>query len=83
MPEYEKVTKLFSKTKTILETTSRDAEDFNGDSVLLSEEKIKKAERLLFNIMQFCNRVSARHEPVKDPKVYQEFKKYEILNNVK
>ena len=61
---------------------SQDSEEFNGDSVLLSEEKIKKAERILFNIIQFCNRVSARHEPVKDPKVFEEFKKYEILNNV-
>lgn len=65
-----------------MDTVVKDAEHFNGDSVLISEEKIKKAERILFQFVQLCNRVAGRHEPVRDEQKNQEFKGYESLNTV-
>ncbi|CAF0722793.1 unnamed protein product, partial [Brachionus calyciflorus] len=80
VPDFDKVSNLFSQTKKILDTVAKDSELFNGDSVLLSEEKLKKGERILFSFVQLCNRVASRHEPVRDLKKYQEFKGYETLN---
>lgn len=69
--------------KRILDQTTQETENFNGDSVLISEERLKKCDRIVYQFIQFCKKLSTRHElTTKDKKKNEEYNKYEDLQKV-
>ena len=68
--------------KRIFNLSSRESENFTGDVVLISDEKIKKAERTIYQLIQMCNKITSRHQPSKDKEKLEKYMKYEKLQNV-
>jgi hypothetical protein len=60
----------------------RQLEDFNGDAVLISEDKLKKGERIVYTLVQISNTIINRHEPSKDLKKMDEYMRYEQIQQV-
>ena len=81
-PDLKGIQFLVSQLQTIIELVTKESEQFSGDSVLDSEEQIKKAERLVYQLVQICNKVTTRHEDAKEPEKVEKYMRYQTMQHV-
>lgn len=56
-------------------------EAFNGDVVLMCEEKLNKCDRIIYSMVLTCNVVRLRHDVPKEK--IEDCIKYEVIQKVK
>jgi hypothetical protein len=61
-PNKHKTSVIYGQIKKLIRTNTKELENYAGDSVLGSEEKLKKGERLIFTMIKMCTRLTARHD---------------------
>ena len=81
MPELKKITSLSQQAKIIYETSIKLTEVFAGDALIVSEEKLKKGERLVSQFFQLCERITFRHGLSKNGS-NEVYMKYETFQHV-
>lgn len=61
IPDQKKCSSLVNDFKYWLELTSREIEKFTGDTVLISEENLKKTDVKISTWIELMNKIFARH----------------------
>ena len=81
-PDLKGIQFLVNQLQMIIDLVTRESEQFSGDSVLDSEEQIKKAERIVYQLVQICNKVTTRHEDAKEPEKVEKYMRYQTMQHV-
>jgi hypothetical protein len=61
---------------------SKENDPFNGNAVIETEEKIKKCDRIIYQLIQICDKVTSRHEHAIEQEKMEKYMKYKLLQNV-
>jgi len=61
VPDVKKATEYLAQTKLWEESCAREIEKFGGDTVLINEERMKKADRQLKKWIDMTERLLSRH----------------------
>ena len=57
----------------------KEMENYAGDSVFISEEKLKRSERIIFSMVKLCNRLTKLHDMANEKKKSMVLLEYEDL----
>jgi hypothetical protein len=75
---------IYGQIKKLIRVNTKELENYAGDSVLVSEEKLKKGDRLIFSMIKMCTRLTARHdlanEKSKKSAVMMQYYKFETVS---
>lgn len=66
LPDVAQISTILIHLKRVHENAMTQMEDMNGDAVLISEDNLKRCERLMYSMSQTCGIINARHDIPKD-----------------
>ena len=66
MPDPNQVSTILIHLKRIHENAMTQMEDLNGDAVLISEDNLKKCERLMYTMSHTCCTINNWHDIPRD-----------------
>ena len=73
---------IVSQLRRLFQISSLECEKFNGETIMQSEEKIKKSQSFIYKLVTLCTKLINRHDHSSDPEKVKKYMRYQTLQQV-